>query len=86
MTAVATTVEVERLEGYHALLYQKVQQLKPCESCVYHSGSLAADRMNNEQLDRLAKLLSTMADQKLIQLCQRRVGGMYYDYLAIGCR
>ena len=50
---------------------------------VYHSGLLAADRMNNERLDTLATLLGLMAENKLIQLCQRRAGESYYDYLAI---
>ena len=66
------------------MLYQKVQGLKSGEAFVYHSGSLAADRVNNEQLDTLATLLGSMAEKRRIQLCQRRFGEMYYDYLAIG--
>jgi hypothetical protein len=72
------------LEGVYALLYQKVQGLKSGEAFVYHSGSLAADRVNNEQLDALATLLVSMAEKKQVRLCQRRAGEMYYDYLAIG--
>jgi hypothetical protein len=72
------------LKGPYALLYQKVQALKSGQVFVYHSGSLAADRMINEQLDTLATLLGSMAEKKRMQLCQRRFGEMYYEYLAIG--
>ena len=62
-TPTANSVE---LKGAYALLYQKVQGLKSGEAFVYHSGSLAADRVNNEQLDTLATLLGSMAEKRRI--------------------
>jgi hypothetical protein len=82
MTTVPPGVE---LSGAYALLYQKVQGLKSGEVCVYHSGSLAADRVISDQLNALATLLGLMAEKKQVRLCQRRCGESYYDYLAIGC-
>jgi hypothetical protein len=41
--------------------------------------------LNSEQLNTLATSLSFMAEQKRIQLCQRRLAENYYDYLAIAC-
>jgi len=79
--ATTATNSVE-LQGAYALLYEKVKGLKYGEVCVYHSGSLAADRLHNEQLNNLARLL--MEERKRIQLCQRRLAEGCYDYLAVG--
>ena len=77
-----TTTDSVELQGAYASLYDKVKGLKHGEVCVYHSGSLAADRLRNEQLNTLARLL--MVERKRIQLCQRRLAEGCYDYLAVG--
>ena len=84
-TKTPTAANSVELNGVYALLHEIVRELKYREVCVYHSGSLAADRLNSEQLNTLATSLSFMAEQKRIQLCQRRLAENYYDYLAIGC-
>jgi hypothetical protein len=81
-TTTATATNSVELQGAYALLYEKVKELKYGEVCVYHSGSLAADRLHNEQLNNLARLL--MEERKRIQLCQRRLAEGCYDYLAVG--
>jgi coenzyme F420-reducing hydrogenase delta subunit len=78
----STTTNSVALEGAYALLYEKVKGLKCGEVCIYHSGSLAADRLRNEQLNTLARLL--MVERKRIRLCQRRLAEGCYDYLAVG--
>ena len=81
-TTTATATNSVELQGAYALLYEKVKGLKYGEVCVYHSGMLAADRLHNEQLNTLARLL--MVEQKRIRLCQRRLAEGCYDYLAVG--
>ena len=61
-----TAANSVELNGVYALLHEKVRELKYREVCVYHSGSLAADRLNSEQLNTLATSLSFMAEQKRI--------------------
>jgi hypothetical protein len=77
-----TTSDSVELQGEYAALYEKVKGLKHGEVCVYHSGSLAADRLHDEQLNTLAGLV--MVERKRIRLCQRRLAEGHYDYLAIG--
>src|SRR6516225_10611104 len=72
-TTTPTAANSVELNGVYALLHEKVRGLKYGEVCVYHSGSLAADRLNSEQLNTLATSVSFMAERKRIQLCQRRL-------------
>ena len=73
-TKTPTAANSVELNGVYALLHEKVRGLRYREICVYHSGSLAADRLNSEQLNTLATSLSFMAEQKRITTVSASLG------------
>jgi hypothetical protein len=52
----------------------------PGESCIYHDGFLACDRMQGSTPD--ADIARRLARQGFVFLTQRRIGSRHYEYIA----
>ena len=57
-----------------------IDRAAPGESCIYHHGFLACDRMQGPTPD--ADIAQRLARQGLVFLTQRRLGSRHYEYIA----
>jgi hypothetical protein len=64
-----------------------VKTAKPGQVCLYHTGMLANDRVENNlaslRVHSLASVATDSAKKGLVNLVQRRLGAENYEYLAV---